>query len=631
MWVPSSRRRVSGVLAVPISASGAFWICFFEARQLAGRDPPGGGRLGDREFGQLVEDLGVAQLRLGREFVAEADAVVVDAEHDVQPAVAAVFLLDLDAQLAVVVAHEAALAPGLLPGRIVLGMDRRIRSIVIVGGGTAGWMAAAALKRAVRTTADVTLVESADIGIVGVGEATVPPIRQFNAMIGLDEAPFMRATQASLKLGIAFHDWGAIGDRYFHPFGHYGLNDEPGQFHQSWLSLRAAGYGAGLDDFSVCAVAARRGRMAPPTADRASPAAQLKWAFHFDAALYAKHLRVFCEGLGVERVEGEVVEVALRPQDGFVDGLALKDGRVLTADLFIDCTGFRGLLIEGALQAGYEDWSQWLPVDRAVAAPCAKVGPVQPYTTATADEAGWRWRIPLQHRTGNGYVFSSAFLSEDRAARTLMGHLDGDPLADPRVLRFTSGRRKVSWSRNVVALGLAGGFIEPLESTSIHMVHSALNKLLLHFPDRDFGPLNIAAYNRKVAEEAERIRDFIILHYHATTRADAPFWDHVRTMTIPDSLAERVALFREGALLSPGSDEMFSRTSWAAVLLGQGIVPTARNPLYDPPSKNALASDFERMRREIARAVDQMPEHDAYLAAQGLSAAVPQDQAALVD
>ena len=507
-------------------------------------------------------------------------------------------------------------------------MDRRIRSILIVGGGTSGWMAAAALKRAVGKTASVTLVESADIGIVGVGEATVPPIRQFNAMIGLDEAPFMRATQASFKLGIQFDDWGAIGDRYIHSFGAYGLEPDAGQFHQSWLSLREAGYEEALDTFSLCAVAARQGRMAEQSAAPTSPLAHLHWAYHFDAALYAEHLRAFCEGLGVARLEGEVVEVALRPLDGFVDRLTLKDGRALSADLFIDCTGFRGLLIEGALKAGYEDWSHWLPVDRAVAVPCAKVGPVQPYTTATALQAGWQWRIPLQHRTGNGYVFSSAFLSEDRATETLLAGLDGEPLADPRVLRFTSGRRKTCWSKNVVALGLASGFIEPLESTSIHMVQSALTKLLLHFPDRDFKPLNIAAYNAKLADEAARIRDFIILHYHATTRADALFWDQVRTMTIPDALAERIALFKEGALLAPGSDEMFSRTSWAAVLIGQGVRPAARNPLYDPAGKNALASDFEQLRRRIARAVDDMPIHDAFLAARGLAAeAVPRAMA----
>lgn len=498
-------------------------------------------------------------------------------------------------------------------------MDRSIRAIVIVGGGTAGWMAAAALKRAVGPAIRVTLVESADIGVIGVGEATVPAIRQFNAMIGLDEAEFMRETMATFKLGIEFVDWGETGRRYFHPFGAFGPGPDLGGFHQGYLMARRNGLTTPLEAYSICARAAAKGRMARPSPDPRSPLAAFQWAYHFDAILYARHLRRFSEALGVVRLEADVEGATLRPDDGFIQSLNLADGGVIEGDLFIDCTGFRGLLIEGILKTGYEDWSHWLPMDRAVAVPCEKVEPVKPFTRSTAREAGWQWRIPLQHRTGNGYVFASQFVSEDAATAVLLANLDGRPLAEPRVLRFATGRRRQFWNRNVVALGLASGFLEPLESTSIHMIHSGITRLLQHFPDRDFSPVNTDAYNVRGVAEAELIRDFIILHYHATIRVDAPLWAHARTMTIPETLRGRIALFADRGLLTSSADELFSHSSWLAVMWGQGVTPRSYNPLYGRQT-TAASAGLEQVARGIEAASDALPDHDDFLAANGLAA-----------
>jgi len=494
--------------------------------------------------------------------------------------------------------------------------DKAIRSITILGGGTAGWMAAAALRTALGRTCEIQLIESAEIGIVGVGEATIPAIRQFNAMIGLKEAAFMRNTKASLKLGIEFVGWGDRDRRYMHPFGVYGLEAELGDFHQIYLRLREQGLADDLGAYSVCVQAAYRGRVGQVSTDPASPMSRLFSAYHFDAVLYGRHLRRFSEQMGVRRVEGQVVEIVKSPDGSRVESLTLKDGRSVAADLFIDCSGFKGLLIEETLKAGYDDWSHWLPVDRAVAVPCAKTGPITPYTTSTAREAGWQWRIPLQHRTGNGYVFSSRYTDEDTATATLMANLDGEALAEPRLLRFVTGRRREAWKGNVVALGLASGFIEPLESTSIHMVHSGLVKLLQHFPDRDFSPVNIATYNGRVREAAERIRDFIILHYHVTQRRDTPFWDYVATMPIPDSLAERVEIFRDRGLILSRPDELFSASSWLAVMIGQGIAPRGYNPLVNRQTTAQLDSGFKAIKSRISSLVDPLPEHEAFLAEQ---------------
>lgn len=489
-----------------------------------------------------------------------------------------------------------------------------IASILIVGGGTAGWMAAAAIKQAVGPNAEVRLVESAEIGIVGVGEATVPTIRDFNALIGLDEAEFMRETKATLKLGIAFKGWGRKDSAYFHPFGVYGPGPTLSDFPQSWLTLRRAGRAEPLEAYSICAQAAERGRMAARTPDPRSPLSGLVSAYHFDASLYGQYLRKIWEPRGVERIEGKIVDVVQRPEDGFVDHVLLADGRTLSADLFIDCTGFRGLLIEGALKAGYEDWSHWLPMNRALAVPCAKVGPVAPYTSSTAETAGWRWRIALQHRTGNGYVYCSDHIGEEAARETLLAGLDGEALAEPRLLGFVTGKRRKQWDRNVVALGLASGFIEPLESTSIHLIQVALFRLLQHWPDAGFSPANIDTFNRRLDREIEQVRDFVILHYHATERDDAELWRRVKAMPIPDSLAERVEAFRDRGILYPvAADEYFQPTSWLAVMAGQGIAPRGANPLYAYRSPDRVASQFEGLARAYAEIAERLPAHEDFL------------------
>ena len=492
-----------------------------------------------------------------------------------------------------------------------------IKSVLIVGGGTAGWMAAAAIKQAVGPHAQVKLVESADIGIVGVGEATVPTIRDFNALIRLDEAEFMRETKATLKLGIQFNGWGRKDSAYFHPFGVYGPGPTLSEFPQTWMTLRARDQAEPLEAYSVCAEAARQGRVGRQERDPRSPYGGLVSAYHFDAVLYGQYLRKVCAGRDVERIEGKIVEVVQRPEDGFVDHVRLEDGRTLAADLFIDCTGFRGLLIEGALKAGYDDWSHWLPMNRALAVPCAKVGPVTPYTTSTAEAAGWRWRIALQHRTGNGYVYCADLIEEEEARRVLLDSLDGEALAEPRLLSFTTGKRRKLWDRNVVSLGLSSGFIEPLESTSIHLIQVGLYRLLQHWPDASFSPVNIDSYNRRLDREIAQVRDFVILHYHATLRDDSELWRRVATMPIPDTLAERVEAFRDRGILYPvAADEYFQPTSWLAVMAGQGLTPRAPNPLYAYQDMARTAAQFDGLKAAFAEAAARLPTHEDFLKSQ---------------
>ncbi|CAA9503630.1 MAG: Tryptophan halogenase [uncultured Sphingomonadaceae bacterium] len=490
----------------------------------------------------------------------------------------------------------------------------RIERVLIVGGGTAGWMTAAALSHAFRgQPLQVRVIESAAIGTVGVGEATVPHIRHFNAKLGFDEADFITRTKATFKLGIEFRDWGRLGDSYIHPFGAFGQEIGGVPFHQHWLRARAAGYAPPLEDFSLPVVAARRDRFDHPSPDPADVRSTFSYAYQFDAGLYAAYLRAYAEERGVVRTEGRIVEVAQRPEDGFVAAVVLESGERLEADLFVDCSGFRGVLIEGALRAGYEDWTRWLPCDRAVALPCAIAGPLTPYTQATAREAGWLWRIPLQHRVGNGHVYCSAFTSDDEAERALVDQLESSPLAAPNRLRFTTGRRRKQWDRNVVAIGLSAGFLEPLESTSIHLIQLAIGRLLDFFPDGSWDPLDAAEYDRLMQLEYERVRDFLILHYHATERADTPFWDHCRTMTPPDSLRYKMELFRERGAVVNYRDGMFLEPSWLAVYLGQNILPRRHDPLSgkmpDPVLRDALGTLADRYRQ----AAEAMPRHAAVL------------------
>jgi tryptophan halogenase len=493
--------------------------------------------------------------------------------------------------------------------------DRRIRNIVIVGGGTAGWMAAAALSRVMGQGRSIRLVESDEIGIVGVGEATIPQIRLFNATLGLDEDEFIRETQGTFKLGIEFVDWHRPGERYLHAFGPVGGRDlglVP--FHQYWLKLRLAGEVGEIGDYTFNTVAARKGRFMRSADVADSPLSNIAHAFHFDAGLYARYLRRYSEGNGVKRIEGRIVDTVLRGEDGFIEAVLLERGQRIEGDLFIDCSGFRGLLIEQALQTGYEDWSQWLPCNRALAVPCASVPKVTPYTRATARPAGWQWRIPLQHRIGNGYVYCSDFVSDDEATATLMANLDGVALASPKPLRFVTGMRNRFWHRNCVAIGLASGFMEPLESTSIHFIQSAISKLIGFFPDGRFDPVDIDEYNRQLQFEFVRSRDFLILHYLANRRDGQPFWDRCREMRVPGTLQRKLDLFRSGGRIFREHEELFTESSWLQVLLGQGEMPRACHPMVDQMGEPELRQFVANVKRVLERSADAMPTHEAFIA-----------------
>lgn len=491
-----------------------------------------------------------------------------------------------------------------------------IESIVIAGGGSAGWMTAAVLAKALSGAVRITLVESEEIGTVGVGEATIPQIHLINAFLGFDEDEFIRETMASFKLGIQFNGWARPGDSYIHAFGEIGRSRGLLPFYQYWLRARMEGNKSRLWDYSVNALAAEANRFRRPSSDPGPPrVGDLKYAYHFDAALYARYLRRFAETAGVKRVEGKIVEVVQHPENGRIVTLKLASGGSVDGDFFIDCSGFRALLIEGALKSGYEEWSRWLPCDRAIAAPCKHGNAFRPYTQATAREAGWQWRIPLQHRVGNGHVFCSAYMGEDKATEILLGALEGALTADPRVLRFTTGMRTRQWIKNCLAIGLASGFLEPLESTSIHMIQSAISRLVSMFPDKRFDQRLIDEYNRQARFEAERIRDFIILHYHASEREGGEFWRACRSMAIPNTLRQKVELFRAAGRIYREHEELFTEFSWLQVLLGQGCVPVGYHPIADQLSCGELERFLSDLRTAAARAVETMPSHSAFIAA----------------
>jgi tryptophan halogenase len=484
----------------------------------------------------------------------------------------------------------------------------RIRRVAILGGGAAGWMCAAALSKVSARLFDVTLIESDEIGIIGVGEATIPTIHWFNQFVGLNPDEFMRETRATFKLGIEFVDWYRPGERYFHPFGRYGLAADPIAFHHRWIRSREPGHSRfDFENFALATLAARAGRFGFPTSDPKSPLASLGYAFQFDANLYAKYLRRLSEGRGVRRVEGKVTNI-VRADDGDIATLHTDRGESISADLFVDCSGMRALLIGGQLAVELEDWSQWLPCDRALAVACELAHPPEPFTRATARAAGWQWRIPLQHRIGNGLVYCSAHLSDDEATATLVANLEGKALAEPRLIRFRVGRRQPSWVRNVVAVGLSAGFLEPLESTTIHLIQSAIAKLLSLFPARDSIAMSAQQFNRLMREEYDRIRDFLILHYHSTTRSE-PLWQHCRDVEIPDSLRYKIEHFTRTGRLMLETDELFRDASWFSVLVGQNHLPQDYNPLLDAEAAVANAQVLSEQRRVLASAVAAMPTH----------------------
>ncbi len=490
--------------------------------------------------------------------------------------------------------------------------NQPIRSVAIVGGGTAGWMAAATLSQSFpHLTGSIRLVESADISTVGVGEATIPPIIEYLRTHGIDENELIRKTQATFKLGIEFKDWRRAGHSYIHPFGPTGAPLRGVPFYTYWHKCAQVGTAAPLELYSLQAMAAREARFARPTPRQHSPLASIVYALHLDAKRLAAYLRTYAEARGVRRIEGTVRSVALRSADGFIESLTLESGERIDADLYIDCTGFRGLLIEGALHTGYEDWTRWLPCDRAIAVACQRTGPLSSHTLATAREVGWQWRIPLQHRVGNGYVYSSQFMDDDAAEAALLGSLEGAPLRTPLRLRFTTGRRRKFWNRNCVAIGLAAGFLEPLESTGIHLIQRGLFVLLKLFPDRNFRARDIEEYNQQLAFDYERARDFLIAHYHFTER-DGPFWAHCRATELPDSLRERIALFANYGRLMRDENELFSVQSWFHMLIGQGAQSAGYDPFADSIGPDPQAA-LDDVRAVIARCAATLPSHEAFI------------------
>lgn len=495
-------------------------------------------------------------------------------------------------------------------------MERRaLRKIVIAGGGSAGWMTAALFAKLFEGLYEITLIESEEIGIIGVGEATIPAIKRYNDLVGLDENDFLRRTQGSFKLGIEFVDWLRPGSRYMHGFGVIGQDLGWLRCHQYWLKAHAKGQGGAFGDYSINSAAAYANKFMRPRTDMAeSPVSHIAYAFHFDASLYARMLRDFAEARGVRRREGRIAHVALNAENGFVDALTMEDGETIPGDLFIDCTGFRGLIIEQAMRTGYEDWSRWLPCDRAIAVPCARGGAFTPYTRSTARGAGWQWRIPLQHRTGNGHVYSSRYMDDDEAERILLANLDGAPAADPRHIRFQTGKRRQIWNRNCVAIGLSSGFLEPLESTSLYLIQSAALRLIQLMPDASFSPADIDEFNRQTDFEYARVRDFLILHYKATERDDTPFWRDARAMEVPETLRHKMALFAANGRVFREDNELFTEESWIQVFLGQGVIPEHPDPLVDVKSEAEIARYLGNVSGVIAKCVALMPDHAEFVA-----------------
>jgi len=490
-------------------------------------------------------------------------------------------------------------------------MNKPIKKIVIVGGGTAGWMSAALLKKVMGVVVDIELIESEEIGRIGVGEATIPPIRHFNQALGINEADFLRETKASIKLAIKFENWRVQGEGYFHTFGGAGKNIGFCPFHHFWLRAKSLGDTSSLWDYDLNYLCAVANKFAP--INSTDPALEMQYAYHFDASLYAAFLRKFSENLGVKRTEGLIEQVGIHPDTGCVENLTLKNGTLIQGDLFIDCSGMRGLLIQQKLGTGYEDWSHWLPCDRAIAVPSERLGQTLPYTRSIAHSAGWQWRIPLQHRNGNGIVYSSNYYSQDEATNILLNNLDSKALDDPNFISFKTGRCLKQWNKNVVAIGLSSGFLEPLESTSIHLIQSAIVRLVKLFPHMGIDEFNVAEYNKQSKLEIEQVRDFIILHYHVNERTDSQFWGDLRSMEIPESLKHKINLFKSTGKIFREQDDLFLESSWLQVMLGQGITPRDYHALANGPSNADLNDLLANMKKIKNSPLQHIPNHDEFL------------------
>lgn len=489
-----------------------------------------------------------------------------------------------------------------------------VKSIVIVGGGSAGWMTAAALSSLLNPAAiQITLIESEQIGTVGVGEATIPDIINFNALLGIDEADFLKATNGTFKLGIEFNDWGNVGDSYFHPFGPHGVDMNGIDFHQYWMRYKETNPNSVIEEFSLSAIASRSAKFAMPANDPRSVLSQLRYAYHFDATAYAKYLRHYAELRGVKRIEGKIVNVSQSDESGFITDVELENGERVEGELFFDCSGFRALLLDGALGVGFEDWAHWLPCDTAQAVACERTGDLLPYTKSTAKTAGWQWRIPTQHRTGNGHIYSSSEMNDEAAIESLLADLDGPVIGSPRKIRFRTGCRQKFWEKNCIAIGLSGGFLEPLESTSLFLIQEGISKFISLFPSRDMPETVRDEYNRQLTKKFEQVRDFIILHYKATERDDSDFWNYCRTMSIPDSLTQKMELFREAGRVFRYEDELFSKPSWVAVLLGQNIRPRSIDPIVTSVEFSDILRSLESMKTAMNGATSQMQSHEAFL------------------
>ena len=486
--------------------------------------------------------------------------------------------------------------------------NRKRQRIVIAGGGTAGWMAAAAIARTMGGAVDLTLVESEAIGTIGVGESTIPPLVNFNRLLGINEADFMRATQATFKLGILFDDWKDIGSRYFHSFGLTGKDHWSAGFQHFWMHGRAKGHGQPYDDYCLELAAALDGKFAHLPGDR------MNYAYQLDSGLYARFLRKMAEEDGTKRVEGRIGRVELNTESGDIAALVLDGDRRIEGDIFLDCTGFRALLIEGALHAGFDDWTHWLPCDSAIALQTPNVRPPVPYTRAMAHDAGWQWRIPLQHRSGNGLVYCSRYLDRDAALDRLLGNIEGEPLTEPNFLRFTSGVRRRQWHRNCVAIGLSGGFMEPLESTSIHLIQRAVLRFVRMLPAGRPSMRDIAEFNDQQGQDMDQIRDFLVLHYKVTNRRDSAFWRYCADMPIPDSLAQKIELFRETGRVFRRNEELFAENSWVQVMMGQGVEPQSYHPIATKLRDDELEKLLATIRAQVADTVAKLPEHHAYVA-----------------